>query len=143
MLPLKQPIDLASTKTSDNFIIIKGNLNYDGAWQADLPPFDPGVISFQLVLRPAGTNTSSLFGTYDKILLCQDKFDLRKLRSMTVFPRCIGPVADWVNFFRSQKALGYNTFHLAPIQQTGASNSYYSLKSHLDLSDFVFSGSPE
>ena len=71
------------------------------------------------------------FGTYDSILLCQNKFDLRKLRCMSVFPRCIGPVDKWASFFRSQMGLGYNAFHLVPIQQTGESNSYYSLKSHL------------
>jgi hypothetical protein len=36
--------------------------------------------------------------------------------------------------------LGYNSFHLAPIQQTGLSKSYYSLKDHLDLSSDIFEG---
>ena len=62
---------------------------------------------------------------------------------MTVFPRCIGPVEKWSEFFKSQIYLGYNTFHLAPIQQTGESNSYYSLKNHLSLSDHVFKGSKD
>ncbi len=39
--------------------------------------------------------------------------------------------------------LGYNSFHFAPIQQTGESKSYYSLKDHLDLSDDLFSGRKE
>jgi len=39
--------------------------------------------------------------------------------------------------------LGYNAFHFAPIQQTGESKSYYSLKDHLDLSDDLFSGKKE
>lgn len=73
----------------------------------------------------------SEFGTYDAIILCQNKFDLRKLRSQTVFARCIGPVQKWSSFFKRQIELGYNAFHLAPIQKTGESNSYYSLKSHL------------
>jgi hypothetical protein len=71
------------------------------------------------------------FGSHDVILLCQDKHELRKLRKMTVFPRCIGPYTDWEAFFDSQHEIGYNAFHFAPIQQTGASNSYYSLKSQL------------
>jgi glycogen debranching enzyme len=83
------------------------------------------------------------FGTHDAIILCQNKFDLRKLRSQTVFARCIGPVKEWPAFFRRQMALGYNAFHLAPIQQNGESNSYYSLKSHLELSDYLFEGSAE
>lgn len=39
--------------------------------------------------------------------------------------------------------LGYNAFHLAPVQQTGKSKSYYSLKDHLDLSDDLFEGNKE
>ena len=39
--------------------------------------------------------------------------------------------------------LGYNSFHFAPIQQTGESKSYYSLKDHLDYSDDIFEGSRE
>lgn len=42
-----------------------------------------------------------------------------------------------------QHELGYNAFHLAPIQQTGASKSYYSLFSHLDLSEDLFTGTRE
>ena len=54
-----------------------------------------------------------------------------------------GEMNEWTNFFRSQMGLGYNAFHLVPIQQTGESNSYYSLKSHLELSDHLFKGSQE
>jgi hypothetical protein len=49
-------------------------------------------------------------------------------------------VEHWGDFFKKQMELGYNAFHLAPIQETGASNSYYSLKNHLELSDKVFKG---
>lgn len=143
MLPLRKPIDVSHPKVLNDFTLLKGTLTRDGAWQAELPPCQPGVISFQLVFLKPGTTKSERFGTCEVILLCQDKFDLRQLRSMTVFARCIGPVGEWVNFFRSQQAIGYNTFHLAPIQQTGASHSYYSLKSHLELSDQLFSGSKE
>lgn len=89
----------------------------------------PGVISFQLVFLKESTNQTAAFGTHDVILLVQDKYELRKLRKMTVFPRCIGLYTEWEAFFEAQQALGYNAFHFAPIQQTGASNSYYSLKS--------------
>lgn len=115
----------------------------DGAWEADLPELEPGVISFQLAFLEKDNQMSSEFGTHDAIILCQNKFDLRRLRSQTVFARCIGPVKEWPAFFKRQMALGYNAFHLAPIQQTGESKSYYSLKSHLDLSDYLFQGSPD
>lgn len=65
------------------------------------------------------------------------------MRKQTVFPRCIGNYKEWTNFFLRQMDLGYNAFHFAPIQQTGGSKSYYSLKDHLDLSDDLFSGKKE
>jgi len=42
------------------------------------------------------------YGTHDIILLTQDKVELRKLRKMTVFPRCIGRHTKWVKFFSQQ-----------------------------------------
>lgn len=92
ILPLKQNIDIKSHKTDENFIILGGKITEDGAWESDLPSFAAGVISFQLVFMQFGSHMTSRFGTYDAILLCQDKHDIRKLRSQTVFPRCIGPV---------------------------------------------------
>lgn len=83
---------------------------------------------------------TSKFGTHDAILLCQDNFDLRKMRKMTVFGRCIGRYTDWPAFFRAQHAIGYNAFHFAPIQETGASNSYYSIKDQNQLSSLLFDG---
>jgi glycogen debranching enzyme len=111
--------------------MLRGKMTDDGAWEVELPPYNPGVISFQLVFIKGTSTVTVAFGSSDVILLCQDKYDLRKLRKMTVFPRCIGPHTDWEAFFDSQHDLGYNAFHFAPIQQTGASNSYYSLKSQL------------
>jgi hypothetical protein len=67
------------------------------------------------------------FGSHDVILLYQDKYELRKLRKVTVFPRCIGPYTDWEAFFDSQQEIYIMLFTLH--QQTGSSNSYYSLKS--------------
>lgn len=131
ILPLKEHIDIASPKNTANFYMLQGNLRNDGAWEAELPTTNPGVISFQLVFIKGGSTVTVAFGTQDVILLCQDKHELRKLRKMTVFPRCIGPCTEWEQFFTAQNTLGYNAFHFAPIQQTGASNSYYSLKSQL------------
>jgi hypothetical protein len=67
----------------------------DGAWIAQLPEFSPGVISFQVVFVPEGTTVAKSYGTHDIVLLCQDKYELRKLRKMTVFARCIGRSTEW------------------------------------------------
>lgn len=47
LLPLKTQLDIAAHQ--EDFIVLKGGLTNDGAWEADLPDLDPGVISFQLV----------------------------------------------------------------------------------------------
>lgn len=52
----------------------------------------------------------------------------------------MGTVRDWPTFFRKQVDLGYNAFHLAPIQETGFSKSYYSIHDHTLLASDVFSG---
>ena len=139
-LPLKANIDITSEKTKTNFTVLTGLLKKDGAWEVDLPPSQPGVVSFQLAFTKPGSNLTVKFGTHDVILLCQDKYDLRKLRKQTVFPRCIGRCDSWPAYFRGQQAIGYNAFHFAPIQETGASHSYYSLKNHLELSSMLFDG---
>lgn len=79
-------------------------------------------------------------GGCDVILLVQNKIELRKLRKQTLFPRCIGAIKEWDAFLKKQVDIGYNAFHLAPIQQTGHSRSYYSISDQLDLCRDVFSG---
>jgi hypothetical protein len=56
ILPLSKNIDISLPINIENFIIIKGSLTNDGAWEAELPPVPPGVISFQLVFLKESTN---------------------------------------------------------------------------------------
>ena len=97
-------------------------------------------MSFQVAFVKKGTKTATRYGTCDVVFLTQDDTEMRKLRKQTIFPRCIGNYKEWKNYFLRQMELGYNAFHFAPIQQTGQSKSYYSLKDHLDLSDDIFEG---
>jgi glycogen debranching enzyme len=140
LLPLSEHVDINDEKVKQEFHVLQGKLTKDGAWETYLPEFPPGVINFQLVFLTPGSTKTVRFGTQDSILLCQNNYDLRKLRSMSVFGRCIGPVSEWSKFFKKQMNLGYNAFHLAPIQQTGFSNSYYAIKNQLELDDRLFSG---
>ena len=89
-LPLKGNINISEPKTHENFVVMFGQIKKDGGWECDLPQSMPGVVSFQLAFLPFGSKVTTKLGSYDTILLCQDKVDLRKLRKMTVFARCIG-----------------------------------------------------
>lgn len=71
LLPLRTSLDIA--KHQEDFIVLKGRLTNDGAWEADLPELDAGVISFQLVFLEQDSTLTTAYGTHDVILLCQDK----------------------------------------------------------------------
>lgn len=57
---------------------------------------------------------------------------------MSVLPRCIGRFEKWKEFFERQVSLGYNAFHLPPIQELGMSRSYYSISNQHELSEELF-----
>ena len=106
---------------------------------ANLECEHPELIQFQLVfINKENEKVVEKFGSCDTVIITQSKVDVRLLRKQTVFPRCIGHHSKWIDFFKKQIELGYNSFHLAPIQKTGKSKSYYSICDHLDLSGDVF-----
>lgn len=140
ILPLTQEFDLSSKACQENFTVLKGKFDPDGAWYVELPDKVPGIVSFQVAFVPYGSTKAVRYGTHDVVFLTQEDNELRKLRKQTVFPRCIGNYKEWTGYFLRQMDLGYNSFHFAPIQQTGNSKSYYSLKDHLDLADDLFTG---
>jgi hypothetical protein len=73
ILPLKEHIDIASPEIEANFLVLRGELREDGAWNVQLPPSDPGVVSFQVVFIKRGSTVTVRFGSQDVILLCQQK----------------------------------------------------------------------
>lgn len=51
----------------------------------------------------------------------------------------MGPIqTNWESFYAEVKSLDYNMIHFTPIQQRGLSNSPYSIKDQLKLSDDLF-----
>jgi len=58
----------------------------------------------------------------------------------SLLSRCIGKIGRWKEFFSAQAKIGYNAFHLTPIQELGISGSLYCLRDQLKLSSEIFSG---
>ncbi|EGR30904.1 hypothetical protein IMG5_121500 [Ichthyophthirius multifiliis] len=56
----------------------------------------------------------------------------------TVLPYSLGDVENWVEVLKNQTLLGYNGFHFPPIQQLGASGSYYSINEQLQVNIEIF-----
>lgn len=79
----------------------------------------PELVKFQIGYLPYGQNLAIEFGACDTIMFVQNKVEMNELSLQTVFPRCIGKSKDWEEFLKNQVSLGYNAFHLAPIQETG------------------------
>jgi hypothetical protein len=73
ILPLREHIDVASPKINESFLVLRGELREDGAWYAELPHSDPGVVSFQVVFIKRNSTVTVRFGSQDVILLCQQK----------------------------------------------------------------------
>ena len=48
----------------------------------------------------------------------------------SLMPKSLGPVADWAGHMRAVKDAGFNAVHLLPVQPSGWSGSYYSIKDH-------------
>jgi len=68
-------------------------------------------------------------------------YKISSISLQTVLSRCLGPIDRWEKVLSHQKALGYNLFHITPIQELGFSNSLYSINDHNKLNSELFPGS--
>jgi glycogen debranching enzyme len=57
---------------------------------------------------------------------------------ITVVPKWMPKIDDWLPYFNSMANAGYNMVHFAPINSRGASNSPYSIYDQLDISSDLF-----
>ena len=64
--------------------------------------------------------------------------DQDNIKLVTLVSKWMGPLDTWESYFRVVKDLGYNMIHFTPLQQRGVSNSPYSIKDQLKLSDDIF-----
>ncbi|KAJ1655342.1 bifunctional 4-alpha-glucanotransferase/amylo-alpha-1,6-glucosidase [Dispira simplex] len=56
----------------------------------------------------------------------------------SVVPKWMGPLRNWHQHLESSAQLGYNMIHFVPPQQRGASDSPFSIRDQLALSDDLF-----
>lgn len=57
---------------------------------------------------------------------------------LTIIPKWMPTLSQWMPFFKSFAKTGYNMVHFAPINKRGASNSPYSINDQLSISDDLF-----
>ena len=57
---------------------------------------------------------------------------------LTVIPKWMPSISNWLSYFHSFANTGYNMVHFAPINKRGISNSPYSIYDQLAISDDLF-----
>ena len=50
------------------------------------------------------------------------------LMLQSLMPKSLGPVGEWAGHMQAAKDAGFNAVHLLPVQPSGWSGSYYSIK---------------
>ena len=61
----------------------------------------------------------------------------------TALSRNLGSINTWAESLRDQQSLGYNFFHITPIQSLGGSQSLYCIKDTTQLNPQIFPGNNE
>lgn len=62
---------------------------------------------------------------------------------ITLVSKWMGSLDNWEKYYEIVKKLGYNMIHFTPLQQRGISNSPYSIKDQLKLSNDIFKSEKE
>lgn len=57
-----------------------------------------------------------------------------------LFPRLLGPMADWQEHFKRAKKMGFNWVYINPIQYPGFSGSLYSIKDYYRINPLFLKG---
>jgi len=55
----------------------------------------------------------------------------------TLLSRSMGPLERWEDLIKMQTEIGYNCFHVAPIQKLGFSQSLYALADQLEIAEYI------
>lgn len=130
---------------SAEIIILSGEFSPLGHWIADYTFTIPGNYSIWVEYEDVLGNLK-LKGSVNSLLVDPDirvggkSIPLNGICLQTVLTRPLGPINRWVDVLKEQKSLGYNLFHLTPIQELGFSRSLYSINDPNKLNSELFIG---
>jgi glycogen debranching enzyme len=115
-------------------------------WTASFLIKVPGIYHYECEFEVQGNASNRITGAFlveprlytpglnsDKNFLPLDAISI-----ITVIPKWMPTVDDWLPYFNSMAKAGYNMVHFAPINTRGASNSPYSIYNQLDISSDLF-----
>lgn len=147
---IKEVVKVTRQQIEHNYTLVEGNFNLEGTWQCDITPEFSGSLFIQIIFVKSEENIKTEF-EISKFAKCEyflvepimvrngKTISYAQLNIQTVFPNLLGPIANWKDCLKSQvELMGYNGFHFAPVQKLGGSQSLYSVKNQLKLSDEIF-----
>ncbi|CAD8122387.1 unnamed protein product [Paramecium sonneborni] len=113
-------------------------LDSSGDWKLDVEfPF-PGAAYLRLCWFVA-QDQPVILGVENHIIVQPNNVEkLQELTIQTLLPYCLGKFEDYEKQIRSQVELGYEAFHLPPIQQLGQSTSLYAIADQQRLNTDIF-----
>ena len=113
---------------------ISGKITSFGHWKVTVRVKTPGPHSFHLLYSHPVSYT--LHSTSSSSFLVLPS--LPPMCLQTLLAKSLGPFQRWPSVLRQQSRLGYNTFHLTPVQKLGASGNCYCIANHNELSSDIF-----
>ena len=113
---------------------ISGKVTSFGHWKVTVRVKTPGPHSFHLLYSHPVSYT--LHSTSSSSFLVLPS--LPPMCLQTLLAKSLGPFQRWPSVLRQQSRLGYNTFHLTPVQKLGTSGNCYCIANHNELSSDIF-----
>jgi glycogen debranching enzyme len=116
------------------------NLN-KGNYSCEIYVELPGVYEYYIEFiheNVAKTLEKGYFLVEPDLRINDKQLSLDSIILLTVIPKWLPYLSDWQPFFDSFAKAGYNFIHFAPLCTRGSSNSPYSIKDQLEISDDLF-----
>lgn len=129
---------LIISQNSSPEVIHKGSFKA-GHWHYRLTLTQSGSTKFYLVLNGKKSITDYII-VNPRLSLNNEPIKPESLSMLTVLSRSLGHINNWKSIISDQISLGYNFFHITPVQELGGSHSLYCIKDPNTLNPTLFSG---
>ncbi|CAG9319806.1 unnamed protein product [Blepharisma stoltei] len=123
----------------------QGSLSPLGHWICEVTFSTPG--NYNIFIEYTHTNSEDqIKGSVNNLIVSPELriggklLPFNGICMQTVLCLSLGPVSRWVEVFQHQRGIGYNLFHLTPIQELGQSQNLYSINDPNKLNPELFPG---
>lgn len=106
----------------------------------EVPIYNPGPFAYYIEYTDVQKKKSDTFYFVVPPVLSigNEYLPFNNINIESVISKCIGPLAEWDDFFNYIAAKGYNMIHFTPLQERGRSDSPYSIHDQLKFDPALF-----